>query len=377
MQGYHFPPPEPEPTYGYNTPPGGGQQQWGQPADPPGYELSYQAYNTDDPSPFHQATPHQQQGYGEQDGDYGEEYFEDEAPRRGRRWILITAALVGAIGVGGALAYTYRSLIAPNSSRVPVARSDAAAKARPDYRSAGAERKLPTRVEEPPMRVAPEPEPPREEPAADTANMGPRVVRPIPITPGGTATAPEPAPSVPGITLYRPPQMQQPQAPAVPPPAAPPSAAPAAMPAPQPPPQRVAIGSRPTASGTDEEPSPAASPPPARRPPVQTAAVMPHKPAAPARPREAASSAGLGYVAVLKSSKSSMEALQTFADMQQQYPDVLSDKTPDVQTADLSARGLGTMYRLVVGPPGSHNAARSVCTQLKTAGYEGCWVKEY
>jgi hypothetical protein len=48
-----------------------------------------------------------------------------------------------------------------------------------------------------------------------------------------------------------------------------------------------------------------------------------------------------------------------------------------VQEADLSARGLGTMYRLVVGPPGSHNAARGVCTQLKTAGYEGCWVKEY
>ena len=55
----------------------------------------------------------------------------------------------------------------------------------------------------------------------------------------------------------------------------------------------------------------------------------------------------------------------------------LGSKTPDVQEADLSARGLGTMYRVVVGPPGSHNSARGVCTQLKTAGYEGCWVKEY
>ena len=47
----------------------------------------------------------------------------------------------------------------------------------------------------------------------------------------------------------------------------------------------------------------------------------------------------------------------------------LSNKTPDVQEADLSARGLGTMYRLVVGPPGSRDAANGVCSQLKTAGY--------
>jgi hypothetical protein len=72
-----------------------------------------------------------------------------------------------------------------------------------------------------------------------------------------------------------------------------------------------------------------------------------------------------------------MDALTEYADMREKYPDVLGDKTPDVQEADLSARGLGTMYRLVVGPPGSHNAASGVCTQLKSAGYVGCWVKEY
>ena len=47
------------------------------------------------------------------------------------------------------------------------------------------------------------------------------------------------------------------------------------------------------------------------------------------------------------------------------------------QEADLSARGLGTMYRLVVGPPGSRDAAAGVCNQLKTAGYTGCWVTAY
>ena len=47
---------------------------------------------------------------------------------------------------------------------------------------------------------------------------------------------------------------------------------------------------------------------------------------------------------------------------------MLADKTPDVQEADQSARGFGTMYRLVVGPPGSREAAAGVCNQLKAAG---------
>jgi hypothetical protein len=259
---------------------------------------------------------------------------------------------------------------------VPVAKVESAPKARPDFRGAATERRLPTRPAEEASPAA------SEEPAADAASVGPRVVRPIPIAPGG---APEPTPppapssSVPGITLYQPPAPPQ----AAPPPAPPVLATPAPQapvrpvlppqaaqqPAPQAP-ARVAIGSRPPAPDTEDEP-PAVT----RRP--SPAALTPRAPSPPPPAPTRTASAGLGYVAVLKSSKTSMEALQTFADMQQQFPDVLNGKTPDVQTADLSARGLGTMYRLVVGPPGSHNSARSVCSQLKTAGYEGCWVKEY
>lgn len=84
-----------------------------------------------------------------------------------------------------------------------------------------------------------------------------------------------------------------------------------------------------------------------------------------------------GYVAVLSSQKSRMDALKAYADLQLKYGDVLTSRTPDVQEADLSARGLGTMYRLVVGPPGSRDAAAGVCSQLKTAGYAGCWVMAY
>jgi hypothetical protein len=104
---------------------------------------------------------------------------------------------------------------------------------------------------------------------------------------------------------------------------------------------------------------------------VQTASVSPKLPA----PKPAGS--GLGYVAVLFTEKTSMDASMKFADMQQKYASVLDDKTSYVQEADLSDRGLGTQYRLVVGPPGPKTIASAVCAQLKSAGYSGCWVKEY
>jgi len=381
QQGYHFPPPDPDPAYGY-----GGQQlmpaqpQWGQPQpDPRGYELAYQTYAPADPgpSPFQSQASHApQQGYSEPEPEYGDDYYEDEEPRRGRRWLLIAVALVGAIGVGGALAYGYRSFIAPHSGRVPVVKADSNnVKAKPDFRGGkefnGGERRPPVRIAEDSQQGGSEPAASAEEPAAE--NQGPRVVKSIPIAPGNVASAPEPPTSaVPGIQIYRPPTLppsSQPAAAAATPPAQPQPPARAAPP--PPPPSRVAIGTRPPPAAEPEEEAPAA-PPPLKR----SIAVPP--PAAPRPPPVArAAASGLGYVAVLSSKKSSMEALQAFADMQQQYPDVLGGKTPDVQTADLSARNLGTMYRLVVGPPGSQNAARTVCNQLKAAGYEGCWVKEY
>jgi sporulation related protein len=355
------------------------QQQWGPPQpDPQGYELAYQTYTPADPGPFQ--SHHQQQGYGEPELEYGDDYYEDEEPRRGKRWILITVALVGAIGVGGVLAYGYRSFIAPHSGRVPVVKADPNLKAKPDFRSGkeftGAERRPPVRMgEEQPPQSGPEPGASSDEPPAE--NLGPRVVKSIPIVPGGAAAAPDPAPAqVPGITLYRPPQLpggQAQQAPtAAPPPAQAQAPARAVPPAPAAaPPSRVAIGSRPQPAAEADEEAPAASPPVKRSAALQTAAVSPRPPAA--KP----AGSGLGYVAVLFTEKTSMDALKKFADMQQKYTDVLVDKTPDVQEADLSDRGLGTGYRLVVGPPGSRNAASGVCAQLKSAGYSGCWVKEY
>jgi cell division septation protein DedD len=114
--------------------------------------------------------------------------------------------------------------------------------------------------------------------------------------------------------------------------------------------------------------------------PVKKTPVAKAAPSAP-KTREASAaptvtaSSGAGFVAVLSSQKSRMDALKIFADMQGKYGTVLSSRTPDVQEANLGEKGV--WYRLVVGPPGSRDAAAGLCTQLKTAGYPGCWVTSY
>jgi cytoskeletal protein RodZ len=338
------------PTYGYNNNQALlASQQWGQQGGGQAYDLSYQAYPAADPGPFQQ----HHQGY-DADADYGEEFYEDEEPRRGKRWLLIVVALVGAIGVGGALAYTYKSLIAPHAGRVPLVRAEPNVKVKPEPK------KLPSRAEET-ASAAHDSDASQE---AATENMGPRSVKTIPIAPGTAQPAPASVtPSIPGITLYQPPGQPQPEAQPM---------APAPTPTVQPPPavQPKVVLPPPAARASapeqdDDEPLPSVKRPPAQSPPPA------------ARPAPRPPSSGLGYVAVLSSQKSSMDALKVFADLQQKYGDILDDKAPDVQEADLSDRGLGMMYRLVVGPPGSKNAALGVCQQLKSAGYQGCWVKEY
>jgi hypothetical protein len=149
---------------------------------------------------------------------------------------------------------------------------------------------------------------------------------------------------------------------------------------------RVSIGVPPPNLVPQQKPAlqkaqPEAEPPQAPRravaapQPPPPAAKAPVKPAS--APAAAPQSASNGYVAVLSSQRSRLDALKVFADLQQKYPDALSNRVPDVQEKDLSARGLGTMFRLVVGPPGSRSAASGICTQLKSAGHAGCWVTEF
>jgi hypothetical protein len=83
------------------------------------------------------------------------------------------------------------------------------------------------------------------------------------------------------------------------------------------------------------------------------------------------------YIAVVATKSTRMEALESFAELQQRHPQALSNRVPTVQQADLSSRGLGTMYRLLIGPAGSRQAANTVCANLKAGGYNGCWVKAH
>jgi hypothetical protein len=369
MQGYHFPPQDAQPAYGgYSNPQLLAPQQWPQHGEPQPHEISYQGYGDSDPSPFAaQGHQHQHQGYADSDAEFGEGYYEDEEPRRGRRWLLIAAALVGAIGVGGALAYTYRSIVAPKS-RMEAVKTDPGVKV-----------KVGSKEERPPAKIA-EPLPPKaiEPPPDDPSpgeNQGPRKIKTITITPGSGAQAVDPpatsASAVPGITLYQAPDM--PKAPDVPAPSLP-----SAKKEVVPPPGRVTLGTRPPSPPVEKE-AEAEEPPVAEAPPPRKVAVVAPKLPSPAPPRatkEAPSGSGM-FVPVLKSEKSSEGAMKAYADLHQRYPEVLGGKSFDVLEADLSARGLGTMYRVVVGPPGSQNWATSVCAQLKAAGYVGCWVKEY
>ena len=138
-------------------------------------------------------------------------------------------------------------------------------------------------------------------------------------------------------------------------------------------------------TGSDDRGSAATQKKAAAAPPPQEKKSETPKKVAAASPSSSSSGSsgprptGAGYVAVLASvpasESSRIDALTQFADMQQQYGNILSNKTPDIQEANLGAKG--TYHRLLVGPPGSRDSANSVCNQLKAQGYSGCWITAY
>lgn len=94
-----------------------------------------------------------------------------------------------------------------------------------------------------------------------------------------------------------------------------------------------------------------------------------------AAPVPSAAPTGAGYVAAVVSRKSQMDALSALAEIQQKYAAILQGKTATVQEANLGEKGV--WYRVIVGPPGSREAAASVCGQLKSHGFQGCWTFAY
>lgn len=321
----------------------------------------------------HQGHPHQGQALApatqdqaDADEEFEEDYVEEEEPRRGRRSLMVVAALVGAIGIGGGLAYGYKKFVGPTAGK-QIAKIDTV-KTPPQGAPTPPERKIAERLPD----VVPQASSDAAPSSSDGQEVGgPRKVQLIPITPSGVpGTAVAAAPpvvrgttiNVPGVTLEN----------TAPPP--PPVRIPVAAPQPAPvaaAPVRVAV------------PAPSAEAPEAPKKIVKAPAVKPPKTndafapgaTATASVPPAAKTGGNGYVAVLSSQKSRMDALKVYADLQQKYGDVLSNKPADVQEANLGDKGV--YYRAVVGPPGSREAATTLCTQLKTAGYTGCWVTAY
>lgn len=314
----------------------------------------------------------------EDDEDY------EEAPRK-TRYGLIAASLIAAIAAGGGLAYAYKMFVAPptHTAAAPVIKSNTGPiKVKPvdpgGTKFANADSKMMENLSG----------------SADTSSDGgPKQVKTMVIERDGSlasAQSASPPPQaarpasvgVPGMILANVP----------PPPAAQPAHQPAAVAAvvnppvaqpqaPRPAPKIIAAAPAPAAYPDPVDAAPAAAPPAA---PVKK--VIPKKitPAAGPAPTTAPSAVGgpkggNGFVAVLASvpasGSSRVEAMQQYADLQQKFGGVLGSKAPDVVEAKLPN---GVYHRLIVGPPASRDAATSVCTQLKTAGYTAdCWVTAF
>ena len=137
----------------------------------------------------------------------------------------------------------------------------------------------------------------------------------------------------------------------------------APMPAAAPAPAAPAAAAEPAevAAVAPPAPAPAAKPKPAPKP---VAAAEPAPQAAPAKPAS--------FVVQLGSKKDQTEALASFADMQQKYPTLLANYRPMVQKADLGAKG--TWYRLRIGPIADKGTASKLCSQLKAQGQADCMV---
>lgn len=333
---------------------------------------------------------------GELDPNYVEddyEYEDEPAPRRGG-FAKIAAALVGAVVIGGGLAYGYRTVVGDSGSNEPPLVRSASAPEKVKPIEAGGKKfdhsdsKLMTRLGESSAAGGAAAGTSRSASASEFDNNGTRKVSTLVVGRDGSIQPSAPGKetvAIPGLTVVDAlgggsGANAAPSAPSTPPAAA----APATPQAPklvnaepsktvvEPPKQRPPS----TTASLSESAAPAATKPVTKK----VAAVDPTPAPKPTpSPAPAPKKATSGYVAVLaslpQSSTSRMAALARFADMQQKYASVLNGKTPDVAAANLGAKG--NYHRLVVGPPASRQQASAVCSALKAEGYSECWITAY
>ena len=339
--------------------------------------------------------------------------------RRGRRILMAASSLIGVLALGGALAFAYKiggeSDIA-STVKPPLIQADIRPVKRAPDKPGGKQfphknKKIYERLQGSASREVERIVPRQEKiapaataaingmkPALDSGTQppgGPRKVRTLSVRPDGTieavlprqkiikappppAAAPEPskdggtgiALSLPQVLATTPPAVatnpavQTPVEPDIPKPVVvlPPPAAPQKVEAA---PQKV------EAEPQKVEAVPlkvAAAPPPVQKPPVPRAA-----PASAPRRTAAPAASASEYVVQVASRKSQMEALATYADIQQKFPRLLSGYRPIVKRTDLGSKGV--WYRLNVGPIESRKVASALCGQLKSAGMRSCIVR--
>ena len=151
----------PQPQQGYAQPQAPQPHGWGQQsldesrgAEPHGHDLGhYPGQPGGHPqhadagfqvSPQDHFTTEPQQEYADPDAAYDDGDLDEEEPRRGRRTLMIVAALVGAIGIGGAMAYTYKTF----AGKGPSAKLGDQVAAKKSTTSVNSDKKLPTRLDD-------------------------------------------------------------------------------------------------------------------------------------------------------------------------------------------------------------------------------------
>jgi len=283
---------------------------------------------------------------------------------RGRSAFMVASALLGAITLGGALAYAYKqSGGGMASGETPMVTADARpVKEAPDQ-PGGKEFPHKNKLIYDRLTNGDQPESerivPRQEdvavpalpPASATAGLPPTVASTDAGTPGTTESVDGAADDDGGPRKVKT-LVVRPDGSVEAPPADAAQAAAAGAPA----------EAAPAPAGIMPVPAAEAPAPQAAAPAPQQVASVDPKPAP----------ANTKYVVQVGAKKSQTDALATFADIQQKYPKLLANYRPIVQKADLGSKGV--WYRLRVGPIDDKTEAYKLCGQLKSQGLPDCLV---
>lgn len=322
-----------------------------------------------------------------------DEYDADdyEPDRKGGRKKLMAAVLVGAIAIGGGLAYVYKfsngdgggipSLIAADSSPVKEAPSEPGGRDFPNrnkliYDRLGGEEPTATRLASGESPAEPQSESASaSEPIPGIVTTGGTLEERIenalkaqgndgPATTGETASADKPR-TVRTVT-FGPDGNPQPAEPRTQRIAANDANGDAAS-------SGVVVTTAQTvdsssASNADQAGQSSGA---QQQPETQIAAISPQ----PRTPEVTESSGGTGNYFVQIGARNDQEAaIAAFATLQQKYSSVIGNYAPSVRKADLGAKGV--WYRLLVGPVESKIEADALCEQLKGAGMKGCFARK-